>query len=112
MTVPTEHIEQVNLINWIRHNHPNHWVFAVPNGERRAVSVGKRLKAEGVSKGVPDLFIPSLKLFIEMKRLKGSDTRKEQKIWIEYLKLNGYGAEICKGAEAAKKIITERINEI
>ena len=85
MKIPTEHQEQVNFINWIEYNYPEHKVFAIPNGEKRHLSVAKRLKAEGVKPGVPDLFIPSLFLFIEMKRIKGSVTSKQQKEWLKYL---------------------------
>lgn len=112
MKIPTEHQEQVNFVNWIEYNHPKHKVFAIPNGEKRHMSVAKRLKAEGVKPGVPDLFIPSLFLFIEMKRIKGSSTSKEQKEWIRYLIDSGYKAVICKGCDEAKKAVIERLQEI
>lgn len=103
MRIPTEHAEQVNFVNWLEFNYPEHKVFAIPNGEHRAISVAQRLKAEGVRKGVPDLFIPSLKLFIEMKRQKGSRTTQEQKDWLAYLDSCGYYSSVCKGFEEAKK---------
>ena len=109
MLVPTEHIEQVVVVNWMRTKHPKHWIFAIPNGEKRHMSVAKRLKAEGVTSGVPDLFIPSLRLWIEMKRIKGSKTTQEQKDWIKYLNDCGYSAFICNGAEAAKAVISDII---
>lgn len=105
MTIPTEHQEQVNFVNWMECNYPEHRLFAIPNGDKRHLSVAKRLKAEGVRPGVPDLFMPSLFLFIEMKRIKGSSTSKEQKEWIKYLNENNYTAVICKGAEEAKQAV-------
>lgn len=107
MTIPTEHQEQVNFVNWMEYNHPEHRLFAIPNGEKRSISVAKRLKAEGVRKGVPDLMIPSLHLFIEMKKIKGSSTSKEQKEWIKHLIECGYTAVICKGADEVKQVITK-----
>jgi hypothetical protein len=37
---------------------------------------------EGVSPGVPDLFIPDWLLWVEMKREKGGRVSPEQKDWI------------------------------
>lgn len=107
MTIPTEHIEQTNFVNWMEYNYPEHRLFAIPNGDKRNISVAKRLKEEGVRPGVPDLMIPSLFLFIEMKRIKGSSTSKQQKGWHEYLKSAGYKVHVCKGAIEAKQVITD-----
>lgn len=108
----TEHQEQVNFVNWMEFNLPEHRLFAIPNGEKRAISVAKRLKAEGVRKGVPDIFIPSLFLFIEMKRVKGSSTSKDQKKWIKHLIESGYSAVICKGAIEAKDTVKAKIEQL
>ena len=72
-------------------------------GGWRSVVTAARLKAEGVSRGVPDLFIPELKLFIEMKRIKGGVISQDQKDWKNYLETNGYKVLICNGFENAKK---------
>ena len=74
----------------------------------------KKLKAEGLTKGIPDLFIPKVTdifagCFIEMKRTKGSVTTAEQIAWIKYLNDEGYYAKICKGSGEAIKIIREYI---
>jgi hypothetical protein len=63
------------------------------------------MKAEGVKKGVPDLFLPLAKngfngLFIEMK-VEGGRASKEQTEWIEKLNANGYRAVICVGYKSA-----------
>lgn len=108
--VKSEHLEQVQFIQWIKRNHPGHRIFAIPNGGTRSKAVGAKLKAEGVSRGVPDLFIPSLKLFIEMKKTKGSTTSPEQMAWIGYLRSVGYHAEICKGKDEAIKVVENVIN--
>jgi hypothetical protein len=100
--LPSEHLEQVRLVSWMRKTYPQHRIFAVANGGLRTASTAMNLTAEGVTRGIPDIQIPSLKLFIEMKRQKGGVVSPEQKDWIEYLNSIGYNAVICKGFEAAK----------
>lgn len=105
----TEHAEQVALVSWMRQAHPDHWIFAIPNGGARIFSEAKRLKLEGVSPGVPDLFIPSLKLFIEMKRREGGRESADQAKWRAYLNGNGYRSVVCRGCKEAIKIIDDTI---
>jgi hypothetical protein len=71
-----EHIEQCTLIHWtemIGKKYPNLLkIYAVPNGGHRHPIVAKKLKAEGVKKGIPDLCLPIARkgyhaLYIEMK---------------------------------------------
>ena len=120
---PLEHPEQCAVIDWCELSKKKYpclaWIYAVPNGARTSISVAKRLKAEGMKKGVPDLFLPCPVyrphepdewlhgLFIEMKRLKGSTTSKEQKEWHEYLLGAGYEVVVAKGADEAIKFIKE-----
>ena len=103
--VPTEHEEQRELVRWFRQTWPGVRIFAIPNGGARSPATAGRLKAEGVSSGVPDLFIPAWKLWVEMKRTKGGSVSPEQKDWIKYLEDVGYCVKVCKGAEDAKKQI-------
>lgn len=70
------------------------------------MSVAKKLKAEGVKPGVPDLFVPHWRLWIEMKRTKGGRLSAEQKDWIEYLECIGYSVIVANGAtEASRKVL-------
>jgi len=108
--IPSEHMEQVRLVSWFRKTYPSHRIFAIANGGFRTKTTAMNLSAEGVTKGIPDLMIPSLWLFVEMKRTKGSTTSPEQKDWISYLNSVGYTAIICKGFEAAKIEIIKIIN--
>jgi hypothetical protein len=104
--VSSEHAEQVGFINWIRYKYPNVLCFAIPNGGFRSIRTAKLLKEEGVVPGVPDLFIPEWKVFIEMKRTKGGVVSKEQKAMIKYLNEIGYTAFVANGAtEASKKVL-------
>lgn len=108
--LPSEHAEQVTLINWYRRTFNNSLLVAIPNGGRRSIKTAVELKREGVSKGFPDLFLPVPAggyhgLFIEMKRQKGGAVSKEQKAWLEYLNEAGYKAVVCRGFELAKEAI-------
>lgn len=103
--VPTEHDEQVRLVQWMRSVHPQHRVIASANGGLRNKGTAIKLRQSGVVAGVPDLYFPSLNLWVEMKRTKGGVTSPEQKDWIAYLQSIGHHAEVCKGAEAAKLTI-------
>lgn len=109
--IPTEHEEQRELVKWFRQTYHDVRIFAIPNGGARSMSTAARLKAEGVSSGVPDLFIPAWALWIEMKRQKGGVVSPEQKDWIAYLKGLDYEVLVCKGAEEAKNKIQGFRNE-
>lgn len=72
----TEHLHQVALINWARLNTKKYpeldLLFAIANGGKRHIGVARKLKAEGVKPGIPDLFLPVARgkyhgFFIEMK---------------------------------------------
>lgn len=106
-SLPSEHDEQRGLVNWFRTQFPGVLIFAVPNGEKRSISVAKRLKAEGVVRGVPDLYVPAWNLWIEMKRQKGGSLSKEQKGMIEYLHGIGHTVIVGKGATDASRQVLE-----
>lgn len=110
-TFPSEHYEQARLVMWFRQTYRPMRIFAIPNGGLRSKAAAAQLKVEGVSPGVPDLFIPGLKLWIEMKRIRGGRVTKEQKDWIKYLASVGYVCFICSGAEDAKLQITDYIKD-
>lgn len=109
--IPTEHEEQRQVVMWFRQTYRPMRIFAIPNGGQRSKAAAAKLKVEGVSPGVPDLFIPALKLWIEMKRVEGGRLSPEQKDWINYLASVGYVCFICSGAEDAKLKISEYIKD-
>lgn len=108
---PSEHQEQVGLVNWFRERFDGVLIFAIPNGEKRAISVAKRLKAEGVVRGVPDLFIPKWNLWVEMKRVQGGRLSTEQKDMIKYLESIGQTVLVGKGARHASEIVLNYVKE-
>lgn len=104
-TLPSEHLEQVRLVAWFRKTYPDTRIFAIPNGGARTGSQGLKFKSEGVSPGVPDLFIPAWSLWVEMKRQKGGTVSPDQKDWIAYLDDCGYQCIVGKGFDDAKRQI-------
>ena len=100
---PSEHSEQVGFINWFRAKYSQVLILAIPNGEKRAISVAKRLKMEGVVRGVPDLFVPAWNLWIEMKRVSGGKLSPDQKQMIEYLEGARHTVIVAKGATDASQ---------
>lgn len=106
-SIPTEHAEQATFVAWFRKEYPEIRIFAVPNGGYRHKKTAQTLSVEGVSKGVPDLYIPAWHLWIEMKRTKGGRLSPEQKEWIEYLESIGDTVIIGKGWEDARKKVQE-----
>lgn len=103
--IPTEHEEQRETVKWFRQTFKGVRIFAIPNGGLRNKMTAARLKVEGVSAGVPDLYIPAWKLWVEMKRTKGGVVDKNQKDWHEYLRSIGDTVIVCYGAEQAKEMI-------
>ncbi len=87
--VPTEHQEQVCVIDWASLNKKKHpalrWLFAVPNGAHKSRAAALKFQKEGLKPGVSDLFLPEARggyngLF-EMKRVnaKPSDVKPLKK---------------------------------
>lgn len=103
----TEHEVQREFVRWFRQSLPGVRIFAIPNGGFRGKAAAGRLKAEGVSKGVPDLFCPELFLWIEMKRAKGGVVSPEQRDWLDYLASCGYATLVCRGLEDAKEQVIQ-----
>ena len=91
----SEDQEQMLFIQWFRRQHPTVRIFAIPNGGHRHPAVAAKLKATGTVAGVPDLYVPAWKLWIEMKRAKGGVLSPAQKDWLAYLE--GIGDTVLVG---------------
>ena len=117
----SEHDEQKALFQWAAlDNRPGlSMMFAIPNGGQRHRAVAAKLKAEGVKRGVPDIFLPVARqgfngLFIELKKPKdktpaGKPT-KEQLEWLSFLSDQGYFAVMCIGWEVARQTIVDYLD--
>ena len=109
MMVSTESSEQQGFVMWFRNRFPETLIFAIPNGEYRAKTTAKRLVQEGVVSGVPDLYIPEWRVWVEMKRRSGGRVSKEQERIHRYLKKIGDVVIVGYGAEDASAKILEVI---
>lgn len=105
------------------------WLHAIPNGGRRDGFTAALMKAEGVKKGICDVFLPlpmrcALSdprrylyggLYIEMKRPKGKGQRKgstsdAQDEFIAYARNKGYAVSVCFDWLAASREIIKYID--
>lgn len=127
-----EHSEQVALMQWVAIVAMKRYgdlrrLHAIPNGGDRQAHVGAAMKAEGVKKGVPDLFLPVPMgkvgetwtgpgweghhgLYIEMKTRKAfakknNNLSPEQIDWLEYLRGAGYATSVAAGWQAAAWVL-------
>lgn len=97
-------------------------LFAIKNAGHGDAVRGARSKAEGIKKGVPDIFLPVASfdkyantysgLFIELKRPKTENklegrASKEQCKWAEALEAQSYLVKLCYGWEAAKIVLLD-----
>jgi hypothetical protein len=105
--VATESQEQAALVSWFRCTFPGTLILSIPNGAHlagsgpiRAMKMAK-LKREGLTPGVPDLFIPEWELWVEMKRTKGGRLSDEQETIIGYLRNIGQRVIVGEGWEDA-----------
>lgn len=70
----SEHKIQSAIMTHIRRIAPDVFAYAIPNGGGRSLTEGRKLKAEGVRAGVPDLglILPDGRAaFIEVKKADG-----------------------------------------
>lgn len=73
------------FVQWFRREYTGVLIFAIPNGGVRGKIAAAKLKAEGVVRGIPDLYVPEWKLWIEMKRVKGGRLSQDQRDILRYL---------------------------
>lgn len=91
------------------------YLFAIPNGGYRNKLEARKLKEQGVKKGVSDLFfaIPRLGgintlcgLFLEVKTSKGKLT-EEQANWIVKMRNACYGAVVVRSVDEGIQAIKD-----
>lgn len=108
-----EDIEQILLVQWLtKLGVP---FYHIPNGGVRSWKEAVKFRRLGVRAGVPDLCLPLPRscyhgLYVELKRVSGGRLTDSQQFWLELLRKNGYMAEVCHGAEEAKKVIMGYMN--
>ena len=118
----SEHTEQAGLIAWcqlgttLRDYPALKKIFAIPNGGRRDGRTGAMLQAEGVAAGVPDLCLPVARgpyhgLYIEMKDVDEGRVKPDQRKWLTWLEEEGYQTAVCRGWEAARKVLETYLSQ-
>ena len=100
-TIPSEDYEQMMFVQWFRRTYKDVLIFSIPLGGHRHPAVAAKLKATGTVKGVPDLFIPAWRVWVEMKKAKGGKLSQEQQLMIKYLQSVDYCVIVGHGAEDA-----------
>lgn len=99
------------MINELRYRlKPDIIVIAIPNGDLRHPRVGRRLKAEGVLPGSPDLVFarPHGKTFwMEMKAPNGKISDSQVGMHFR-LRKNNHDIVTCKSVEEALAELTRR----
>jgi hypothetical protein len=100
----SEHVIQCKAVQWIKQYTP-YVVYAVPNGGKRGKLEAMRLRAEGVLAGIPDIHIPALSLFIEMKTPTGK-VSPVQKEMHERLRKDGQIVAVCYSTQQAIDVVT------
>lgn len=104
---PSESDEQRGFLDWFEARWPHVRIFHIPNGGFRTIKAAKAMKRDGVRPGVPDLYVPEWRLWVEMKRAKGGRVSPEQKDWIVYLRGIGDTVIIGRGAADASRQVLE-----
>ena len=101
----TEHEIQREIVGALRRL--GHLVFAVPNGGGRSVAEAGKLKAEGVTAGVPDLFVPGRRAFIEVKKPGGRISPAQRDMMVK-LRLLGYDCIVAYSVEDVERFFALR----
>lgn len=110
-----ESLLQQQCVKWFRLQYPRaqKLLFSIPNEGARSKSNASRMKAEGMTAGVSDLFLAvpyrgNHGLFIEMKTAKGrlSDSQKE---FGQAAHMQGYQVEVCRSFDQFREIVTKQM---
>lgn len=114
----TELGHQMGLMHWVAWQIGGggvaiklHLLHAIPNGGERSKVSAAKAKAEGVKRGVSDLFLPVAchgkhGLYIEMKNADGRPS-KEQLAFGRAVQAEGYGFVVCYSWREAAQILVQ-----
>jgi hypothetical protein len=113
----TEHDEQSAFMQYVKLRAQQvpglEWLHAIPNGGARNVVVARKMKAEGVQKGVWDICWPMPRgewpgLYIEFKFGKNKLT-PEQKAFGEFVASQGYKTGVAYSVDEGINILESYI---
>lgn len=102
----TEDEEQIKFLQHFKRTYPKVLIYHTPNGGHRHIATAMKMKMLGTVPGIPDLFIPEFKIWVEMKRMKGK-LSTEQLAMNVYLESVGYKVIVAYGCDdGIKKLFT------
>lgn len=106
----SEAVEQQHVVDWMATHLPTILRSSNPAGVELDPGTANRLMCTGYVAGLPDLLIFQQRrgkagLFIEMKREVGYKKNPIQEEFVRRLNEEGYSAHICKGFNAAVRIL-------
>ena len=122
----SEHAAQSLVIEWAQRHEGRwpelRWLHSSLNGIYIPASAATRariirhMQAEGMKKGIPDLFLPVARrgfhgLYMEMKRDNGGEVSKEQKEFLAFAEQQGYYPVVCHGYSEAVEILEWYLSE-
>ena len=112
----SEHYLQSRCVRWFDFQYPglSNLLFAIPNGGKRSKAVAGKLKAEGVRKGVADLFlsVPVMGvhgLYLEAKFKTGKQSPEQQQFQSDVERM-GYQYSEFRSEEEFMQIIKTYLN--
>lgn len=105
-----ERIQQQKFVGHVREFYPDMLFWHTPSGEERHGRIAVTLLQMGTRPGVPDLFFPTLKLFIEFKA-PGEKESPAQKYVRQVLEFAGYTCLVYDDWQAAFAEIERRVRE-
>ncbi|MFO1147769.1 MAG: VRR-NUC domain-containing protein [Alsobacter sp.] len=109
----SEHELQAGIVQAIRLKFRQVLVYAVPNGGSRGLVEGGRLKAEGVTPGIPDLALvlpDGRAAFLEVKTPEGQ-LRPEQRRFGEWAHLRGIPWAVVRNLDQALDALTSWLSD-
>ena len=119
MKHPSEYEEQKAFCQYLDFIHVTYFATQNENPlsykDRKTASIqGAKAKASGKKAGVPDmvlLFEGGKTVFVEMKRKSGGTVSKDQKQWLERIRVLGFSAYVCNGAKEAIDVVQKYLPE-
>lgn len=98
----------IGVIRYLQFQYPKAVFFHAANEGRRTPFERYKIKEMGVRSGFPDLviFFSGRHLAIELK-VPGRKATDPQKEWIDFLRSQGWTAEVCRGFDQAKEVIDQ-----
>ena len=104
-----EDIIQITVMDWVRFNKLDKFIFHVANERATTVYAGSILKRKGVLSGVSDILVlrasePYHGAAIELKSPNGK-LSTNQKTFLETLENEGYFTAVCYSSDEAIKTI-------